>query len=448
MLAFLNKLVHHVPPFVGFLGVLGGLVFAIVFVLNVLFPCLFKDCPNPIPVVESVSSGEVSPGQEVGVSGEHLDLVEEVQLRKGLVVERLFMLPLSETGMLLAVPSGVAPEKYILETRTRGKEEFVSTKQTLVVKPAIGVEDTTIIFANLNWDSARMQNAIARFIIEKGYGYPTDSFPDVPGQAEDVWKSLLTGSAQVYMEIWLPNSQKEWEQALESGSVIPLGKSLDLNWQSAFVVPTYMVEGNPGSDNAPAPDLRTVQDIRDYVHLFERPGSNGKSVLWSCLAIWNCADINEKQVEAYGLDDVIELRNPRSDEELFNKLRLAYEDKLPWLGYMWGPTKASSDLDLTRLEEPTCEVRQSPQDGCGYEPSRVRIVAHPTLVSKAPEIVELLRKWDFKTSTLFAAEECLEDTKTDFQTAAICYLMDQQAVWSQWMPPDVAQKVRDALRKE
>ena len=43
-----------------------------------------------------------------------------------------------------------------------------------------------IIFANLNWDTARMQNAIARFIVENGYGYPTDSIPDLPGSADDI----------------------------------------------------------------------------------------------------------------------------------------------------------------------------------------------------------------------------------------------------------------------
>ena len=58
-----------------------------------------------------------------------------------------------------------------------------------------------IIFANLNWDTAHMQNAIARVIVENGYGYPTDSNPDLPGSADDVWKSLVNGSINVYLEL-------------------------------------------------------------------------------------------------------------------------------------------------------------------------------------------------------------------------------------------------------
>jgi len=292
-----------------------------------------------------------------------------------------------------------------------------------------------------------VQNAIARFIVEEGYGYPTDAIPEQPGQSDDVWRSLLTGNIQVDMEVWLPNLREEWEAALEDGSVIPLGKSLDLTWQSAFVVPTYLIEGNPGTGTAQAPGLRTVQDLRDYADVFAKPGSGGKAVLWNCLAKWKCSKINEKQVRAYGLADVIQLRDPGSDEELFNKVLLANENQLPWLGYMWGPTVASSRVDLTPLEEPSCDVGQDPEDGCGYDASRVRIAVHPDLVSDAPDVVELLRKWDFKASTQFVAEDCLKNAENDFEAAAVCYLKQEQAVWTQWMPTEVAQKVRKALPK-
>lgn len=86
----------------------------------------------------------------------------------------------------------------------------------------------------------------------------------------------------------------------------------------------------------------------------------------------------------------------------------------------------------------------SPEDGCGYDDSQVRIAVHPSLVSNAPDAVELLRKWDFKASTQFAAEKCLEETKKDFEKAAICYLKQEQAVWTQWLPNEVA---RAALKE-
>ena len=434
----------HVPKVVGFLGVLAGLAFSITYVVTVIIPDRIS------PIVESISPTEVSPGLQVDITGKTLGSVTEAHLTKGLIDERIFLLPISDTRLIVSVPLGVEPEKYTLQLKIEGEDsrlsagrlEVIDKKTTIISNHA---QKPPIIFANLNWDSVRIQNAVARFIVEEGYGYRTDSIPEIPGNAGDVWNSVVQGSIQVNMEVWLPNLREEWEQALENGSVIPLGKSLDLNWQSAFVVPTYMIEGNPGSGNAQAPGLRAAVDLRDHAQVFAKPGSGGKAVLWNCLSVWNCSKINEKQVRAYGLDEVIELRDPGSDQALFDKLQLAYESKQPWLGYMWGPTRISSSMDLTRLEEPRCAVGQDPEDGCGYDASQVRIAVHPELVFTAPDIVELLRKWDFKESTQFVAEDCFKKTNRDFEKAAVCYLKNQQAVWSQWMPTEVSKKVREAL---
>ena len=436
----------HSTRVVGFLGALAGLAVAITSLWIFVFG---SPDGNNGPVIESINPTEVSPGLQVDITGKILGSISEAYLTKGLIDERIFLLPISDTRLIVSVPLGVEPEQYNLELKIEGKDSRLSAGQLAVVPPTTptpSAERKTIIFANLNWDSARVQNAIARFIVEKGYGYPTDAIPEQPGQADDVWKSLLTGSIKVDMEVWLPNLREEWETALENGSVIPLGKSLDLTWQSAFVVPTYMIEGNPSTGNAQVPGLRTVQDIRNYAEVFAKPGSDGKAVLWTCPSIWKCSKINEKQVRAYGLADVIQLRDPGSAEELSNKVLLANESQLPWLGYMWGPNIASSRVDLTPLEEPRCDVGMSPEDGCGYDASRVRIAVHPSMVSAAPDVVELLRKWDFKASTQFVAEGCLKETKRDFEKAAVCYLKQEQAVWSQWMPAEVAKKVREALR--
>ena len=103
-------------------------------------------------------------------------------------------------------------------------------------------------------------------------------------------------------------------------------------------------------------------------------------------------------------------------------------------------------MDSTRLEEPKCNVGQNPEDGCGYDDSRVRIAVHQSLVAKAPDVVELFRKWNFKESTLFVAEECIEEAKKDFEKAAVCYLEREQTVWAQWTTTDAARKVRQALQ--
>ncbi len=92
----------------------------------------------------------------------------------------------------------------------------------------------TIVFADLDWDSAQIQNAIARRIVQDGYGYPTEA---IFGGTIPLWQGLVKGDIDVSMEIWMPNQQDVWQPAMAKGQVIPVGKSLDDNWQSAFVVP-------------------------------------------------------------------------------------------------------------------------------------------------------------------------------------------------------------------
>jgi glycine betaine/proline transport system substrate-binding protein len=290
----------------------------------------------------------------------------------------------------------------------------------------------TIVFAGLNWPSAQLQNAIARRIIEAGYGYPTDA---IEGGTIPLQAGLLGGDIDVTMEVWLPNQQEFWGNALAEGAVIPVGKSLDDNWQSAYVVPTYLVEENPG--------LVTVQDIRDHMDLFPQEG--GKVVVWSCISSWACSAINESQSVGYGLDDIIELKDPGSQAGLFASLTGAYEKGDAWLGYLWGPTQPSAELELTRLEEPACGVGEEPGSGCAYPVSAVRIAVHPTLLPRAPDVIEFLRKWDFTADADVMANAYKAESGADFEEVAIWFLQNRGDVWTSWVTHEAAVKVKAAL---
>lgn len=294
----------------------------------------------------------------------------------------------------------------------------------------------TIVFSDLNWESAQLQNRIAMFIVEHGYGHPVDvTF----GDTNSLWPSLLNGDTQVTMEVWLPNQQEAWDEAISAGSVISLGKSLDDNWQSAFVVPTYVVEDNPG--------LKSVEDLRAFKGLFATQESGDKARLMSCVIGWRCKEINEQVVAAYGLDDVIELVSPTSASALFASIEDAHEKREPWLGYMWGPTRTAAELDLTLLDEPTCSPETEPGagNGCAYPNARVLIAAHASLATRAPEVVEFLRKWNFTAASQLAVEGWMADNGATIDEAAIWFLENNDDVWTQWVSSDIANKVNEAL---
>ena len=85
------------------------------------------------------------------------------------------------------------------------------------------VEKETIVFSDLNWASAQVQDRIAQYIVDKGYGYPTDV---VFGATLPLFQGLRRGDSHVTMEIWLPNQAEAWMEAQAAGEVISVGKSL------------------------------------------------------------------------------------------------------------------------------------------------------------------------------------------------------------------------------
>lgn len=410
-------------------------------------------------MVQTVDPSELTRRQEASITGKALDLVSEVYLNNLDLPApvRIFHKLENESRLIVAVPGNVPFGKYDLEFKWSVKFPFSRTHTSTVPKPKIMVQkgggggggtcpEDPIVFADLNWDSAQLQNAIAKFILEKGYECETDA---IFGGPEQLWGALVNGDIHVMMEAWLPNHDPWWMPAMEAGSAIPLGRSLDDNWQSAFFVPDYVIEGDPRRGIEPmAPGLKTVQDIREYKDLFVRRGGR-KAVLVGCLSTWACAETIKKQVKAYGLDDVIEIQKPASSDLLFGSLERAYEQGKPWLGYMWGPaTRPASELDLIPLEEPpyTKECWESDR-GCAYPIAQIRIVVHPSLLEFSP-IVEFLRKWDFPVDPQIAAETYLVDEKSGFEEAAIWYLENYQAVWFGWVPRKVADKVIGGLKNQ
>ena len=150
------------------------------------------------------------------------------------------------------------------------------------------------------------------------------------GDTVSLFPALVAGDSHVTMEIWLPNQQDVWDEAMVEGTVVSVGSSLDDNWQSMFVIPRYTQEANPG--------LVSYTDIEAHKDLFVRPDSDGKAALINCIAGWKCEQINTAKHELYEMGDYVKLVSPGSAAGLFADLEGAYEKGDDWLGYIWGPT--------------------------------------------------------------------------------------------------------------
>ena len=296
----------------------------------------------------------------------------------------------------------------------------------------------TIIFGDLNWSSALLQNRIAQYLVDKGYGYPTDvKF----GATLPLFQGLRNGDTHVAMEIWLPNQDEAWDEARAAGEVVSVGLSLGKDWQSAFVIPAYLQEQYP--------ELDSVDDLMDqqYKDLFKTAETGDKARLVSCVIGWACEVVNAAQIEGYGLGDHVEIVNPGDGAALNADLYGAYERQEPWLGYQWGTNDPALQLDLVRLEEPAYSDQcWFTTKACAYEDATILIAVAPDLPAKAPEVINLLRAWDFNID-LYKEVVRWQASNPDADTnaTAVWWLNANADVWSEWVTSDAAENVQIAL---
>ena len=377
----------------------------------------------------------VACGSAPAATPQVVEVVKEVpvEVERVVEVERFVEKPV-EVERVVEREVPIEVEKEVIVEREVPVEVI---KEVEVMAPEGPKE--TIIFGDLNWTSALLQNRIAQYIVEKGYGYPTDvKF----GATLPLFQGLQNGDTDVAMEIWLPNQREAWDKARAEGAVLSVGTSLSGGaWQSTFAIPAYLQEQYP--------ELDSVEDLKDdqYKQLFATAETGGKARLVSCIIGWACEEVNKAQIEAYGLLDHVEIINPGDWAAATADLRGAFEQEEPWLGYTWETDDTALELDLVLLEEPPySDECWFTTKACGYENATVLIAVNPSLPIEAPDVVEFLRNWDFDAN--FAKESVKWSVQNpDASTAdvALWWLNSKGDIWESWVTPDAAAKVKAAL---
>ena len=338
------------------------------------------------------------------------------------------------------------------------KEVEVEKIVTVEVEAVQEYGGREIVFGGLNWNSALIQNAVARYIIENGYGHETSQ---IEGATVPLFQGLRKGDVDLTMEIWLPNQNDAWNEGIKAGEVIPVGKSLEDNWQSSFLIPAYVQEANP--------DLDSVEDLKDekYKALFAEPDSDGKAVLYGCMSGWGCRgvqtgnDSGDGQIVNYGLSDHIEFLDPGTSGALAAAIEGAFAKEEPILFYYWGPTALMHELgygdgaivDLDQPDPSECP-NNDPVHGCAFPAAEVMIAMNTELVDDAPYLIPFFQAWDWSAGNQLLAEGFYADIADDYGTAeeafeatAISYLKGSEN-WHSWVPADVLEDVLSALAAE
>jgi len=302
----------------------------------------------------------------------------------------------------------------------------------------------TLRFCDFSWDSAQVHNRIAGFIFKHGMGYDLEY---IPGDTIMLNTAMLQDDADINMESWTQNIQELYNKMIKSGKVLDLGSNFADNWQG-WLVPTYVIKGDAKRGIKPvAPDLKSVADLAKYWKLFKDPEVPTKGRFYNSIPGWGCTKVNSTKLKTYGLDKYFNDFITGSDAALSGSMAAAFKKGKPWVGYYWEPTWVLGKFDMTRLEEPPFDPEVWKKNkGCTYGSVEVNILVNARLTKDAPDVVEMLKKYETTTATINEVLAYMQDTKGNTEDGAMWFLKNKADVWTTWVSPDVAKKVKAALK--
>lgn len=322
-----------------------------------------------------------------------------------------------------------------------------SLSTAVLAKNPICEIDQPVRIAGLDWASNRFHAAVTAFILKHGYGCASDT---LPGTTIPLLTGLARGDLDIMMEVWKDQLTEAWEKAEKAGDVALLG----INYPDAvqgWFVPRYLVEG----DAAPAKGLVHIRDLPKFTALFRDPEEPGKGRFYNCKLGWDCETINTKKLAAYGLDAHFTNFRPGSGAALSAAIASAYKRKKPILYYYWGPTWIMAKYDSVMLAEPAYDpdiwsalaASDKPEQATAYPVVAVYTGANSGFIKQAPAIAEFLRR--YRTSNRLVSDALLymqEHKSAGERGAAIHFLRNHTALWSKWVPSEVAQRITAALK--
>ena len=180
---------------------------------------------------------------------------------------------------------------------------------------------------------------------------------------------------------------------------------------------------------------------------------------WACRGVQEGTEAGPGQIEAYGLADHVELRDPGTAGALASAVEGAFKKEEPILFYYWGPTKLMVDLGypetVVDLEQPNpsqCKDND-PVHGCAFPPAEIMIAMNTNLVEDAPYLIKFFKNWDWSAGNQLVADAWYSDNSDNYGTAeeafeatAVWFLKNNDS-WQTWLPDDVKEKVLAKLNE-
>ncbi|OHV76534.1 ABC transporter substrate-binding protein [Rhizobium sp. LCM 4573] len=314
--------------------------------------------------------------------------------------------------------------------------------------PASAAECGDVTIASMNWQSAEVLAALDKLILNEGYGCNAeiivgDTVPTITSMVEK-------GQPDLAPEGWVDLLPEVVGRGITEGKLVGAAVALSDGAVQGWWIPKYLADAHP--------DIKTIQDMLKHPELFPDPEDSSKGAIFNGPAGWGGTVATAQLYKAYEAEKAnFTLVDTGSAAGLDGSIAKAYEAKQGWVGYYWAPTALLGRYEMVKLEHGV------PYDAAEWKRcNTVADCADPkpndwpkdkvqTLLTKSfadragPEIMDYLNKRAWTNNTVNKLMAWMTDNQATGEDGAKQFLRENEAMWTSWVSPEAAEKIKAAL---
>jgi len=303
-----------------------------------------------------------------------------------------------------------------------------------------------ISIARMNWASAEVIAEIDNLILAEGYGCDTEL---VVGDTVPTFTSMSReAEPDLAPELWVGAVREPLDAAVARGELIIAAEVLADGGEEGWWVPKYFAEAHP--------EIKTPADAFEHPELFPAPDDPNVGAVFNCPSSWSCRISTDNLFRAYrGEEKGFELIDTESSAGLDGSIAKAYERRGPWLGYYWAPAVTLGRYEMVKLdmgehdekEWETCTAVLDCADPKpnGWAKREAFSVVTEEFAERAGIAMGYVGKRQWRNATLNELLAWMADNQASGEEAAIHFLENHEDIWTEWVPPEIAERVRAAL---
>ena len=316
-------------------------------------------------------------------------------------------------------------------------------------KAEVAADCGKVVVGEMNWASGEFLARLDGLIMKEGYGCEVEYL--TAGTMPQITSMNEKGTPDIASEMWANAAAVAIDAAIQENRLVKLNPSPITGAGEGWMMSAAAAAAHP--------ELKTIDDIIARPDLFPHPEDPSKGGLHTCPSGWGCQLSTNNLFRAFDMEAKgWKLIDTGSGAGLDGSIAKASERGENWLGYYWAPTTLAGKYNL-KLVDFNSGFDQDHWDNCIVKPveecadpqrstwtvSEVVSLAQVDFATRVPQVADYVKNRTFEADLLNKYLSYMHDNQASGEQAALEFMLNEEAAWTQWVSKEAATQIKKAL---